>query len=53
MFKCIIVVFLLTAKLTSVFFFRAAPMVYGGFQATGQIGATVAGLCHSHTKAGS
>ena len=31
-------------------FFRAAPMVYGGSQARGQIGAATAGLCHSHSN---
>ena len=35
------------------FFFRAIPMTYGGSQARGQIGATAAGLCHSHSDAGS
>ena len=35
-----------------VFFFRATPNAYGSSQARGQIGAT-AGLCHSHSKAGS
>ena len=34
-----------------VFFFRAAPVVYGGSQARGQIGATTAGLNHSHSNA--
>ena len=33
--------------------FRAAPMVYGGSQATGQIGAVAVGLCHSHSHVGS
>ena len=32
-------------------FFRAAPSVYGGSQAKGQIGAAAAGLCHSHSNA--
>ena len=31
--------------------FRAAPEVYGGSQARGQIGATAAGLHHSHSNA--
>ena len=34
-------------------FFRAAPEAYGGSQARGQIGATAAGLHHSHSNAGS
>ena len=33
------------------FIFRATPMVYEGFQAMGLIGATVAGLRHSHSNA--
>ena len=32
------------------FFFRAAPDTYGGSQARGRIGATAAGLRHSHIK---
>ena len=32
--------------------FRAVPVAYGGSQARGQIGATAAGLCHSHSNAG-
>ena len=32
-------------------FFRAAPTAYGGSQASGQIGATAAGLHHSHSNA--
>ena len=31
--------------------FRALPMAYGGFHAKGRIGATAAGLCHSHSNA--
>ena len=31
------------------FAFRAAPAAYGGYQARGLIGATVAGLHHSHS----
>lgn len=31
--------------------FRSTPMVYGGSQARGQIGATAAGLRHSHSNA--
>ena len=31
--------------------FRAAPTAYGGSQARSQIGAVVAGLCHSHSNA--
>ena len=34
------------------FFFRAAPTVYGGYQARGQIRATAAGLHQSHSNAG-
>ena len=34
-------------------FFRATPVAYGGFQATGQIGATAFGLCHRHSSSGS
>ena len=33
--------------------FRAAPMAYGGSQATGQILAVAAGLHHSHSNSGS
>ena len=33
--------------------FRAAPAAYEGSQARGQIGATSAGLHHSHSNAGS
>ena len=33
--------------------FRAAPTAYGGSQAKGQIEATTAGICHSHSNAGS
>ena len=32
------------------FVLRAAPAAYGGFQARGLIGATAAGLCHSHSN---
>ena len=32
---------------------RAAPVAYGGSQVRGQIRATVAGLHHSHSNAGS
>ena len=35
------------------FFFRAALMAYGGSQARGQMGATAAGLHHSHSNGGS
>ena len=35
------------------FLFRAAPMAYGGSQARGRMGATAAGLHHSHSHAGS
>ena len=31
--------------------FRATPVPYGGSQARGQIGATAAGLHHSHSNA--
>ena len=33
-----------------VLLFRAAPIAYGVSQARGQIGATAAGLCHSHSN---
>ena len=33
--------------------FRAAPAAYGSSQARGQIGATAAGLHHSHSSLGS
>ena len=33
--------------------FRATHMAYGGSQARGLIGATAAGLCHSHGNMGS
>ena len=39
------------SEVTFFFFFRAAPM--GGSQARGLIGATAAGLRHSHSHAGS
>ena len=35
------------------FLFRAAPAAYGGSQAGGLIGATAAGLHHSHNNLGS
>ena len=35
------------------FLFGAAPAAYGGSQAMGTIGATAAGLHHSHSNAGS
>ena len=31
--------------------FRATPVAYGISQARGRIGAVMAGLCHSHSKA--
>ena len=31
--------------------FRAAPVAHGNSQARGQIGATAAGLCNSHSNA--
>ena len=34
-------------------FSRAAPMAHGGSQDRGLIGAVDAGLCHSHSNAGS
>ena len=37
---------------TLFFFFKAAPAAYGSFQARGQIGASAAGLHHSHRKVG-
>ena len=33
--------------------FRTTPMAYGSSQTRDQIGATAAGLCHSHSNAGS
>ena len=33
------------------FFFRAASVLYGSSQAEGQVRATAAGLCHSHSNA--
>ena len=33
--------------------FRATPEAYGSFQARGQTEAAAAGLCHSHSNAGS
>jgi len=33
--------------------FRAAPVAYGDSQARGQIGAVIAGLCHSYSNTGS
>ena len=33
-----------------IFAFWAAPVAYGGSQARGQIRATAAGLCHSHSN---
>ena len=38
--------------LFSFLLFRAAPTAYGGFQARGPIGATAAGLHHSHGNMG-
>ena len=35
----------------SLLFFRAAPEAYGGSQARGPVGATTAGLYHSHSSA--
>ena len=35
------------------FFFSAAPVTYGSFQARGPIGAAAASLCHSHSNVGS
>ena len=35
------------------FFFRATMTAYGSSQASGRIGATVAGLQHSHSNGGS
>ena len=34
------------------FFFRAASAAYGGSQARGRVGATTAGLHHSHSNTG-
>ena len=33
--------------------FRTTSVAYGGSQVRGPIGATAAGLCHSHSSAGS
>ena len=33
--------------------FRATPVAYGGSQARGPVGATAAGLHHSHSNTGS
>ena len=35
------------------YLFRAAPVAYGGSQASGQIGAVNSGLHHGHSNAGS
>ena len=35
------------------FFPMVTPAAYGGFQVKGQIGATAASLCHSHSNTGS
>ena len=35
------------------FILRAAPVAHGNSQARGQIRATAAGLCHSHSNTGS
>ena len=34
-----------------IWLFRATTAAYGSFQTRGQIGATAAGLCHSHSNA--
>ena len=36
-----------------IWLFRTTPAAYGGSQARGQIGATAAGLHHSHNNVGS
>ena len=36
-----------------IWLFRATPSAYGGSQARGRIGATAAGLYHSHSNTGS
>ena len=53
---CLNVKFLILKIESSSFFlllFRAAPAGYGGSHARGQIGATAAGLHHSHSNVGS
>ena len=44
---------LLFIYLFMIFFFKAALMAYGSFQARGQIGATAASLHHIHGNLGS
>ena len=41
------------AKFFFFFFFWATPVAHGGSQASGPIGATAAGLYHSHSNAAS
>ena len=48
-FKCIFTLFYLFIYLFSLF--RAAPVAYDGSQVRGLIGATAAGLHHSHSNA--
>ena len=51
----VVVVVIIVTIMIFFFFclFRAAPMAYAGSQARGLIGATAAGLHHSHSNAGS
>ena len=46
-------VFCLFVLFCFAFFFRAAPVACGGFQARGLIGAVATGLHHSHSNTGS
>ena len=48
-----VLVFLFCFVLFVFCLFRAAPVAYGDSQARGLIGATAAGLHHSHSNAGS
>ena len=51
--KFVINKFISTSLFIYLLLFRATPMAYGGSKARGHIGATAAGLCHSHSNAGS
>ena len=46
-------IFVVVVVVIVVLLFRAALAAYGGSQARGRIGATAAGLNHSHSNAGS
>ena len=48
--QCIVCLFVC---LFACLLFSAAFLAYGGSQARGRIGAVAAGLCHSHSNAGS